>query len=87
MYYVYILRCLGNKLYIGVSQNPEQRFNEHIQKRGAEFTKIYTPEALVYTEKHPSFKEARNREIQIKKWTRQKKDHLIEHGHPTKKNQ
>lgn len=85
MYYLYILRCSKNKLYIGISKNPERRLITHIQKSGASFTKVFRPIKLVYTEWYESYTQARKREIQIKKWTRAKKEHLIQFGHPTKK--
>jgi putative endonuclease len=67
-----------NKLYIGITKNPQERVSYHNQKRGAEFTKYKTDFKIVFLEKHSALTEARKREIQIKKWRREKKEILIE---------
>ncbi|KKR79094.1 MAG: Endo/excinuclease amino domain protein, partial [Parcubacteria group bacterium GW2011_GWA2_40_8] len=60
-----------------ISKNPKQRIQEHNSERGANFTK-YTPTyRIVFLEKYSRLIEARRREIQIKKWRREKKDMLI----------
>lgn len=66
------------KLYIGVTQNPNDRVRYHNQKRGASFTKYIPTYEIVFLEKHATLAEARRREIQIKKWSRNKKEFLIE---------
>lgn len=77
MYFVYIIKSLDNKqLYVGVSSNPIKRLSYHNQKRGAKFTKRKQFK-LVFLEEHPSLSSARQREIQIKKWSRKKKEILI----------
>ena len=38
MYYLYMIRNQENKLYVGVSENPEQRVIYHNTKQGAQFT-------------------------------------------------
>jgi putative endonuclease len=78
MYFVYIIKSLDEEqLYIGVTKNPNQRLIYHNQKRGANFTKRKQFK-VVYLEEHPSLSSARLREIQIKKWSRKKKEILIE---------
>lgn len=86
MFFVYMTRNNLNKLYVGVSSNPEKRLHDHNMKRGALFTKTGVYQT-VFKEEHATLKEARQREIQIKKWSRVKKDKLIERyskGLPTK---
>ena len=76
-----------NKLYIGITANPDSRLKHHNQKRGAQFTKYKTDFKIVFLEKYPTLAEARKREIQIKKWQREKKEILIgryQKGLPTK---
>lgn len=65
-------------LYIGITDNPERRLKEHNTKQGAAFTKNHEEFRIVFLENHNSLKEARSREIQIKKWRRDKKEKLIE---------
>ena len=76
MSFVYMLKNLNNELYIGVSENPKQRVKNHNGQRGAGFTKIGGFK-IVFIEEYPNLKEARQREIQIKKWRREKKEILI----------
>ena len=86
MYYVYIISRLGGKLYIGITENPEQRVKYHNTKRGAKFTKD-GGYRIVLVEEHETLSEARKRETQIKDWRREKKETLIKKyqaGLPTK---
>ena len=73
-----MIRNIHGDLYAGITENPEQRLAYHNQKRGALFTKRDSLFSLVFLEEHPSLASARVREIQIKKWRREKKDILIE---------
>jgi len=71
-----MLKNRSNKLYIGASQDPKQRTKDHSQKLGAKFTKHGRFE-LVFLEQYENMSFARKREIQIKKWRREKKNNLI----------
>jgi len=43
-YYVYIIKCSGNRLYTGYTSDPEKRFNQHkTGKGGAKFTSGFKP--------------------------------------------
>ncbi|MDP2676504.1 MAG: GIY-YIG nuclease family protein [bacterium] len=86
MYYVYIVKNPNNKIYIGISENLKKRIHAHNIKQGALFTQggNFT---IVFYEEYQTLTEARKREIQIKKWSREKKEMLIERfekGLPTK---
>lgn len=78
MRYVYMVKNLYDNLYIGVTDNPERRLSEHNSKRGSNFTKARDDFKIVFLEKYDTLAEARKREIQIKKWRRDKKEKLIE---------
>ena len=79
MYYVYILANLNNKvIYTGVTNNLERRIYEHKNKLAEGFTKKYNVNKLVYFDSTTDVKAAIEREKQIKGWTRQKKNDLIE---------
>jgi len=82
MFYVYILRGTKNHLYVGCTSNLERRIDRHIKGAGAEFTKRNQTNVLVYKEIFSSLKEARQREKQIKGWSRFKKENLIIFGKP-----
>lgn len=77
MYFVYIIKNSANKLYIGITENPQNRVNYHNGKRGAKFTKYIPDFKIVFSEEYDTLVEARKREIQLKKWSRVKKEFLI----------
>lgn len=86
MYYAYIAKDKRNKLYAGITENLQKRINTHNTKQGALFTKSGNFQ-LVFFEEYSTLIEARRREIQIKKWRREKKENLImkfNQGLPTK---
>lgn len=68
----------GGKLYIGVSKHPNSRVYDHNRKAGAQFTENNPSFKIVFLEKYPDLAQARKREIQIKKWRRDKKEKLID---------
>lgn len=73
----YIPRLKSNGLYCGSTHNREQRYKEHFAGRGCRTTIIDPPVAVVYEEEFVTYKEAYRREMQIKRWTRAKKEALI----------
>lgn len=78
MYYVYILKNTKGDLYAGITENVAERIRVHNSKKGARFTKNKPCFRLVFKEEYGSLSEARQREIQIKKWRRDKKEFLID---------
>lgn len=77
-YSLYILRLPDNRLYIGISSNPQRRLAYHRKSKGAKFTKYCKDPKLVYTEELSDLTSAMQREKQLKGWTRAKKEALIE---------
>lgn len=77
---VYILRFSNNSLYIGQTNNLQQRLTDHHSKtsRAAKFSKENGEFTLVYSEDYSTLLEAMRREKQLKGWTRSKKEALIE---------
>ena len=83
MYYVYILTNWNNKvLYTGVTNNLERRLYEHRNELADGFTKRYHVHKLVYFDTTTDVTAAIAREKQIKGWTRQKKNALVETINP-----
>jgi putative endonuclease len=77
-YFVYILECSDQTLYVGSTNNLEKRIFQHNNsKSGAHYTKIRRPVTLRYSEGFKTLKEARRRETEIKGWKREKKLKLI----------
>ena len=76
-YDVYILRCADGSYYVGYAQDIEQRLRAHSGGRAAPYTAGRLPVHLVYSEKHESIESARRRELQLKRWSRKKKEALF----------
>lgn len=77
-YYVYLLTNWNNQvMYVGVTNNLERRIYEHRNKLVDGFTKKYNVEKLVYFETTSDVLAAIEREKQIKKWRREKKNRLV----------
>lgn len=79
MFYFYILRFSDNSLYCGQTNNLERRIYEHNfdKNKSAKYLRTKKPLKLVYFEKYTTLIEVMRRELQIKKWTRVKKEALI----------
>lgn len=78
MNYVYMIRNANGDIYVGITENPAQRLKYHNGHRGALYTKRDSKFEIAFLEQHSSLSDARKREIQIKKWRRDKKEVLIE---------
>ncbi len=78
MWYVYILECADNSLYVGATTDVTRRFREHQQGIRAKYTRAKGVKKILYTEEQPDRSAAFTREAQIKKWSRQKKLQFIE---------
>lgn len=77
-YYVYLLTNWNHKvMYIGVTSNLERRLYEHKNKLVEGFTNKYNVDKLVYFETTNDALAAIEREKQIKKWRREKKNQLV----------
>ena len=82
-YYVYILANKSNSvLYVGMTNNLERRLFEHKNKLVDGFTKSYNVNKLVYFEESNQVDVVLNREKEIKKWRREKKNKLVETMNP-----
>ena len=77
MAYVYVLRCHDGSYYVGHTDNLRLRLDEHQSGVGANFTATRRPVKMVYAEEHPTSAHVRRRELQLKRWSRAKKEALI----------
>jgi putative endonuclease len=83
-YYVYILTTAKrNVMYVGVTNNLENRVAEHRSGKGGSFTRQYRVSTLVYAEECKYIEDAIAREKQLKGWRRSKKDELVESANPS----
>jgi putative endonuclease len=77
-YYVYLLTNWNDKvMYVGVTNNLERRIYEHKNKLIKGFTEKYNVNKLVYFEETQDVTAAIEREKEIKKWRREKKNQLV----------
>lgn len=77
MWFVYILRCVDDVLYIGETSNVDLRLMKHNEGSACAFTARRRPVTLVYSEAYSTRVAALTRERQLKRWTRAKKEALI----------
>ncbi len=76
-WYVYILICRDKSYYIGITNDVQKRVLTHNTGKGSKYIISKLPVKLVYSEEYENKSQARKREIQLKGWTKLKKDKLI----------
>ena len=76
-WFVYLLRCRNGDFYTGLTTDLDRRLAEHQSGIGGKFTRAVKPVALIYHETFKSQAAARQREVQIKNWSRSKKAALV----------
>lgn len=76
--YVYILLGTDNSFYVGHTEDMEKRLQYHNQGKGALYTANRLPVKLAYHEDAPTKSQAIAREKQLKRWTRAKKQALVD---------
>ncbi|MBQ5791825.1 MAG: GIY-YIG nuclease family protein [Clostridia bacterium] len=82
-YYVYILASPRNGLlYVGMTNSLPRRLEEHQNGEIEGFTKKFGIHKLVYYEVFEDVLNAIDREKQLKRWTRAKKNALVEKVNP-----
>lgn len=79
MYFFYIIRCADSSLYCGQTNNLKKRIKEHnsLSSKSAKYTRGRRPVRLVHAEKFITLKEAMQREIKVKEWSKEQKEELI----------
>jgi predicted GIY-YIG superfamily endonuclease len=77
MWFVYIVRCADDSLYVGETNDLDLRLLRHNEGRASAFTARRRPVVLAYSEQCPTREAALTRERQLKRWTRAKKEALI----------
>ena len=84
--YMYILKCNDGSYYTGSTNSLECRVYQHQNGDGAKYTSKRLPVKLVYFEEFDRIDEAFYREKQIQKWTKAKKEALINYSYERLKN-
>ena len=75
--FTYLLKLQSGIYYTGCSTDFETRFHEHEAGTACRTTQLDPPVALLWIEIQTDFSKARSREMQLKKWSRAKKEALI----------
>ena len=81
-YWVYVLTNRSGTLYVGVTNDLEQRTAEHAASGEETFAGRYALDRLVYAEPYTDVRDAIAREKQLKGWRRAKKVALVNRANP-----
>lgn len=77
-WYVYIAKARTGYYYTGITNDPKERIKKHNIGKGSCMARQQGPFILVYaSQPFPNKSQARKREIQIKGWSKKKKEKLI----------
>ena len=76
----YLLLCTDGSYYCGLTGDLKRRILDHASGKGSNYTKGTKPTALVWFERCPTRELAVQREREIKKWSRRKKELLAKNG-------
>ncbi|HVK73497.1 MAG TPA: GIY-YIG nuclease family protein [Kofleriaceae bacterium] len=76
-FYLYMLRCRGGAYYVGHTDDLVARMDQHAAGTFDGYTATRRPVELVFVCETQSRLEALEREIQLKGWSRAKKEALI----------
>lgn len=74
---VYFLRLRSGVIYVGSSTDLGQRLDDHLAGQACRTTQLNSPMSVLRIEACPTFPAARQREAQLKGWSRAKKVALI----------
>ena len=75
---LYIIQCGDGTLYTGITVDVAHRFSMHQSGKGAKYTRGRGPLTLKYVENCGTHSVALQREVAVKRLTRQEKLELIE---------
>lgn len=76
-WFVYMLRCHDRSLYTGITNNLEKRYNDHLNKKGAKYTKSHRVIKMEIFFEVKNKSEASKLEYKIKKFDKKSKENLI----------
>lgn len=80
-WFVYMLRCNDGTLYTGITTDLERRVREHngeFKNKGAKYTKVRRPVALVYSADCADRSEAGKAEVALRKLSKAEKEKLTQ---------
>ena len=77
MFWVYILRCADNSYYTGHTDNLEKRIGQYQAGECGGYTATRRPVVLAWSQECVTREEALSAEMQIKGWSRKKKEAMM----------
>ncbi len=80
LWYIYMIKCRDDKLYVGIAKDVHERIRLHNRGLACRFTKYRNPVELLYQEPHETKSSARIREIELKGFSKAKKLSVILKG-------
>ena len=81
-WFVYIILTRGQRLYTGITNDLERRWQTHLDGKGAKFFRTDPPAKIIYLETDYDRASATAREIAIKQLRRADKLRLIQQQNP-----
>ncbi len=81
-FWVYMLHCVDQSYYVGHTNDLEKRILEHQTGEVDGYTATRRPVRVVFTQEFSSREEALATELQIKGWSRKKKQALVRRDWP-----
>jgi putative endonuclease len=72
-WWLYVLLCANERLYIGIARDVDQRFAVHCAGRGAIYTRLNAPVRVLARQAQPSRSAALKAEYALKQLTRERK--------------
>ena len=75
--WVYVLRCADGSYYVGSTTNLHQRIGQHDSGMYGGYTAARRPVKLVWSKEFSDVRDAIEAERKLKKWTRAKKEALM----------
>ena len=76
-FFTYMLRCADGSYYVGHTDDIDRRMAQHSAGAEIGYTAARQPVELVWVQEFPSREEAKAAEVQIKRWSRRKKEALM----------
>ena len=76
-WFCYMVRCKDDSFYVGIATDVSERVKRHNWGVGPRYTAKRRPVDLVWSECCESCEAARNREREVKGWSRTKKFELV----------
>jgi predicted GIY-YIG superfamily endonuclease len=76
-FFAYVLLCADGSYYVGHTDDLERRINEHEAGEKCAYTETRRPIRLVWSQEFAAREDALAAELQIKRWSRAKKEALI----------